>query len=154
MKELIFFIAIVMAIQLYFDIRREEKAKKRTEQELACKADPICRLKMENEKILKENEKAISDSLIYSTRIRSSTGEYFFRGLACNGDCSDIIFGYQWAESRGISKYAGCPNYNFSFVAGCKKYVSDRIYELEEKNDEIDVNEGKDSCMAGRYSDC
>jgi hypothetical protein len=122
------------------------RVAKRIAVEAACQADLICRAKV-------ANEQARRRSVSSSTSIRSATGIYYYKGDACTDDCSGHISGFMWASKLGISKKQGCTGYSQSFIEGCIQYVSERISELENLEDDEEQKQ-EAACMSGRYGDC
>ncbi len=102
----------------------EEKVKKTN-----CFNDPSC-----------ANDIARDKSFSTDVPVLSHSGSYFFKGHKCKDECTDLISGYTWAKSRGLTEVQDCESSSTSsnfFIKGCLSYAYERIDEILEDYAEL-----------------
>lgn len=96
--------------------------KTELKEERACEKSPICM----------DGRARWQSILEKDSPQESRTGRIFFRGKLCDGDCSEVIKGYKWAEQLGVKKRQACGGSSLEFMTGCLLYVEPH----DEYNDE------------------
>jgi hypothetical protein len=134
-------IVIFIAIFAWADQKETENAKKR-ELEKAAKV-AACLASIEC-----QDDEAKLKSRLSTSPVRSSTGQWFFQGNACESACEGHVAGYRWAEKIGATKEAACEQSNsYSFQEGCLSFVMNS--EPETVEDDLSGYEYED---CGRYA--
>ncbi len=70
---------------------------------------------------------AARQSSATSELVRSSSGQIYFRGVACKSDCDELRNGFQFAEKVGLTNTDGCESPNEAFENGCLAYYDELI---------------------------
>lgn len=130
---------------LYISNEQEKKSKIRNTERLRvieenCNKDNKCLDKRAKRESSKGTKKII----------RSKTGNYFFSGVSCSGNCSGHIAGYNWAEEKSYSKpdldEDDCFSKSSSFSEGCDIFLEDYLYDVCFGNLEPFPYESKSIC--------
>lgn len=78
------------------------------------------------------NRPTLVNSIFESKPVRGPKGEWFFRGEQCEADCSQVVSGYEWAETAAVDYAWDCAGDSREFRMGCHMYLEEQRDMSEE----------------------